>query len=143
MKRLLAFILSLLILTGTVIAGGGEYTEDVSVGLDAVSVSAQSFCLMDASTGSILHSKDEKTRLPIASTTKIMTAIVAIENADLAQTVEITKESVGIEGSSIYLYAGEQITVQTLLYALLLSSALSAAFVGVLSLMVSPKGANP
>jgi D-alanyl-D-alanine carboxypeptidase len=63
----------------------------------------------------------------MASTTKIMTALIVLERLPLERVVTVPAEAVGIEGSSVYLYAGEQITVETLLYALLLSSANDAA----------------
>lgn len=72
--------------------------------------SAQAALLLDATEGRILFSQNASARLPMASTTKIMTAIVAIENMPTDYVVTVAKEAVGIEGSSIYLYAGEQIT---------------------------------
>jgi len=126
MKKLLFFILAFILFTNTAMAGGGEYI-DAEVGLESLSISAQSFCLMDAKTNAVLHSKNEKVKLPMASTTKIMTALVAIENADLSKDVKITKESVGIEGSSIYLYEGEVLSLNDLVYALMLQSANDAA----------------
>ena len=63
----------------------------------------------------------------MASTTKIMTALVALEQYDLQETVTVRKEWCGIEGSSIYLRAGEQLTVSDLLYGLLLESGNDAA----------------
>ncbi len=74
-----------------------------------------------------LFEKMEDERLPMASTTKIMTALVTIENADLDDTVTVTEESVGIEGSSLYLKAGDTVTVEDLIYALMLRSANDAA----------------
>ncbi len=93
----------------------------------APDTSALSSILLDAQSGTALAQKNIHARLPMASTTKIMTALVAIERLDLDQTVCVPPAAVGIEGSSVYLYAGEQITVRTLLYALLLSSANDAA----------------
>ena len=63
----------------------------------------------------------------MASTTKIMTALVAIENSNAADTVAIDRRAVGVEGSSIYLTEGELLTMENLLYALLLASANDAA----------------
>ena len=65
--------------------------------------------------------------MPMASTTKIMTAIVALENCDVSETVKVSPDAVGVEGSSVYLSAGEELTLGDLLYALLLSSANDAA----------------
>ena len=89
--------------------------------------SAQAALLLDATEGRILFSQNASARLPMASTTKIMTAIVAIENMPTDYVVTVAKEAVGIEGSSIYLYAGEQITCLDLLYGLMLESGNDAA----------------
>ncbi len=88
---------------------------------------AKAMALLDAESGEFLCVKNADERLPMASTTKIMTALVALEHLPLDRMVTVPPEATGIEGSSIYLYAGEQITVETLLYALLLSSANDAA----------------
>lgn len=90
-------------------------------------VSAASYVLMDAASGEMLTEGNAHLCRPMASTTKIMTALVVIEALPLDTVVTVPREAVGIEGSSVYLYEGEQITVQTLLYALLLSSANDAA----------------
>lgn len=94
---------------------------------DAPHVSAAAYVLMDATSGNVLAEQYADVRLPMASTTKIMTALVVIETLPLDTVVITDARAVGAEGSSIYLYAGERITVRTLLYALLLSSANDAA----------------
>lgn len=96
-------------------------------GASEPSVSAQSAMLIDSDSGTVLFSKSPDIPLPMASTTKIMTAVVIIETCDLDAIVNIPSEAVGIEGSSIYLCANERLTVRQLLYALLLSSANDAA----------------
>lgn len=91
------------------------------------SVSAQSAVLYDPLDGSVLYQKKATEPRGMASTTKIMTALVALEQYDLQETVTVRKEWCGIEGSSIYLRAGEQLTVSDLLYGLLLESGNDAA----------------
>lgn len=92
------------------------------------SVNAQSAVLMEAQSGEILLNHNGDVRLPMASTTKIMTALVAIEHTKhLDKEVQIAEEAAGIEGSSIYLSAGEKLTMEQLLYALMLESANDAA----------------
>ena len=88
---------------------------------------ARAMVLLDADSGAFLCTKNADERLPMASTTKIMTALVSLEHLPLDRVITVPSAATGIEGSSIYLYAGEQITVETLLYALLLSSANDAA----------------
>lgn len=89
-------------------------------------VSASAAILMDADTGRVLYEKNARDRMGIASTTKIMTALVALEQAELQQEVVVTQEHM-VEGSSMYLKPGETITVEHLLYGLLLSSGNDAA----------------
>ncbi len=91
------------------------------------SVSAKSAVLIEASSGSIIWSKNSDVRLPMASTTKIMTALVAIDNCDITKKVSVSPDAVGVEGSSIYLYPNEILTLEDLLYAMLLESANDAA----------------
>ena len=94
---------------------------------NAPQTSAKAMVLMDAQSGTLLAAKNADERLPMASTTKIMTALVVLEHLPPEHLVAVPPDATGIEGSSVYLYAGEQITVETLLYALLLSSANDAA----------------
>lgn len=121
MKKFVAATMSLLLIFSSAVfyakaAGGNE-----------PSLSAESAILLDADSGDILLSKNHEQKMGMASTTKIMTALVAAEKENLKKTVKIPKEAVGIEGSSVYLYEGERITVEELLYALLLQSANDAA----------------
>lgn len=91
------------------------------------SVSAKSAVLYQPETDSFIYSKNADQRLPMASTTKIMTALVALENSDLCDIVEIDDSAINIEGSSAYLKKGDVLTMEELLYALLLQSANDAA----------------
>ncbi|MBQ2766873.1 MAG: D-alanyl-D-alanine carboxypeptidase [Clostridia bacterium] len=90
-------------------------------------VSAEAAILIDADSGRVIWSKNADDRHAMASTTKIMTALVALREMPLDTTVEINPAAVGVEGSSVYLYAGEQLTLEDLLYAMLLESANDAA----------------
>ncbi|MBQ3010916.1 MAG: D-alanyl-D-alanine carboxypeptidase, partial [Oscillospiraceae bacterium] len=94
---------------------------------EAPSVSAQSAIVYQADCGRILYEKQADRKMLIASTTKIMTAILAIETCDLTESVLITQEMADVEGSSMYLKAGESYSVQELLYGLLLASGNDAA----------------
>ena len=91
------------------------------------SVSAASAILTDAEHGLVLFEKDADRRLPMASTTKIMTALTALANAEADRVIRVPREAVGVEGSSVYLAEGEELTLCDLLYALLLQSANDAA----------------
>ncbi len=90
-------------------------------------VSAEKAIVMDAETGRVLYEKDADGRSLIASCTKIMTALVVCEQCNVLDRVKIPKEAVGVEGSSMYLQEGEVLTVQELLYGLMLRSGNDAA----------------
>ncbi len=84
--------------------------------------------LLETSSGKVLASNNAETRLPMASLTKIMTALVVInEVSDLEEKVVIDSRSAGIEGSSMYLKVGQTISVKELLYGLMLVSGNDAA----------------
>ena len=93
----------------------------------AWAISARKAILVDAVTGRVLYEKQADDRSLIASTTKIMTALVVCQQCNVLDRVRIPAEAVGIEGSSMYLKEGEILTVQELLYGLMLHSGNDAA----------------
>ena len=93
----------------------------------AAEISAQAAILWNADTGDVLYEREADTPLAIASVTKLLTALVTAEACDMAETVTVAPEAAGVEGSSLYLAAGEELTVETLLYGLLLESGNDAA----------------
>ena len=93
----------------------------------AIEVTAKAAVVIEAETGRVLYEKNADEVLPMASTTKIMTALVVLENAELDDMVEIDERMAGIEGSSMNLDAGEELTVEQLLYGLMLRSGNDAA----------------
>jgi len=115
MKRIRIIVFALILFIG--------YNVPVTVSANG----AQSYIVIEASSGRILCEGNAHQRLPIASTTKVMTAIVAIEHVSLQKKIKIPKEAVGIEGSSVYLKEGELLTMEELLYGLMLSSGNDAA----------------
>ena len=94
---------------------------------EAVSTSATSAILVDVDSGRVLYEHNADAKMLIASTTKILTALVAIEEGDLSQTVTVSREAAYTEGSSMYLKEGEKLTLETLLYGLMLCSGNDAA----------------
>lgn len=90
-------------------------------------LSAECCALYDAENRILLFGKNEDRPHAMASTTKVMTALVAIESMPLDTVITIPQEACGVEGSSVYLTAGERYTLHSLLYALLLQSANDAA----------------
>ena len=90
-------------------------------------LSAQKAFVLDAVSGRVLYEKNPDSQSLIASTTKIMTALVVCEQCNVLDRMRIPKEAVGIEGSSMYLQEGEVLTIQELLYGLMLRSGNDAA----------------
>ena len=103
-------------------------------------VSAQSAILYDCGSGRILYEKDAYSQQLIASTTKIMTGLLVCERANLDARVEIPPEAVGIEGSSLYLRAGETLTVRELLLGMMLHSGNDAAMALAIFCAGTPEG---
>ncbi len=95
--------------------------------VSALSVSAQYACMIDAQTGRVIYEHNAYKQHSMASTTKIMTALVAVENSELSEMVTVSKNAAGTEGTSLYLKAGENISMEDLLYGLLLQSGNDAA----------------
>ncbi len=128
MKKLFIFFTALLV-------GSCFCVKSIALGSDTAvetvsymgSLSAKSAVLMNAESREIYFEKNADTRLGMASTTKIMTALVAAELCSSEKYVTVPAEAVGVEGSSIYLTEGERLTMGELLHALLLSSANDAA----------------
>lgn len=102
------------------------YTN-ISILAAAPDSSGKAAVLMDGSSGRVLYEKNSQQKLPMASTTKIMTAIVALEYGKLDDVITIPPEASGVEGSSIWLSPGEQHTLEDLLYGLMLRSGNDAA----------------
>lgn len=90
-------------------------------------VNCHSAILLDQASGRILYGKNQFKLLPMASTTKIMTAIVAIEKGNLKDQVIVSKRAASVSGSSVGLKAGDKITLEELLYGLMLRSGNDAA----------------
>ena len=94
----------------------------------ALTTSAASAILMDGGSGRVLYAQDPDERRYIASITKLMTALVALESGHSTdEVVTVLPEYVGAEGSSMYLREGERLRLETLLYGLLLASGNDAA----------------
>ncbi len=127
------FMALIFLLSPAAFADGTYYTREEEQKISAAqsscpTLSAQSYAVIDALTGETLFAKDEVLPLPVASTTKIMTALIVVENiADINLEITVDAQSCGIEGSSVNLYKGEKTTVKDLLYALMLESANDAA----------------
>ena len=116
MRRVTALFLTLILLTASALS------------VKAVDTSASAAILMDGESGRVLYAQNADEKRSIASITKLMTALVAVELCpDLSTEVTVRQEWTGAEGSSMYLKPGEKLSVEALLYGLLLSSGNDAA----------------
>ena len=95
--------------------------------VQARAISAEKAIVLDGKTGRVLYEKCADQKSLVASTTKIMTALIICQQCNVLDRMQIPKEAVGIEGSSMYLQEGEVLTLQELLYGLMLSSGNDAA----------------
>lgn len=119
MRRCAAFAISIILILGFII---------IETDASAPYEDAEAFVVINAATENVVEGKDIFKRLPMASTTKIMTAIILCENIkDLSETIVTTKEMVTVEGSSMGLLEGDTVSYHDLLYGLLLASGNDAA----------------
>ena len=131
-KQKCIFILAVALM---VAAGFSFYLQKHSVvntSGGSVSVSAGQAILVDGDTGKVLYEKCADERAYPASTTKIMTALITLETLEkyespMEQKITVPPEAEGVEGSSLYLKAGEKISIEDLLYGLMLVSGNDAA----------------
>lgn len=117
MKRSIAIVMSVIIAALSVFFSVSAKQE----------TSARAAIIMDVNSGRILYSKNMDEKLPMASTTKIMTTLVAIESGRLEEYVTVSRHASYTGGSSIYLREGERHSVKDLLYAIMLRSGNDAA----------------
>lgn len=116
MKRLVSAFLVLITVFGS-----------LPITASAFEVSAKAAVVICGDTGEILFSKNHTQRLPMASTTKIMTGLLLCEYGNLNREITITDEMVQVEGSSMGLLVGDRVTLHDLLYGLMLASGNDAA----------------
>ena len=111
-KKLLVSLVAFILLAGILVVVNAEMYS-----------SAKASCVIETSSRRVLYFNNKDKKLAMASTTKIMTAITAIENCeDLDEKFEISPKAVGIEGTSLYLRKGDVFSTRDLLYALMLIS---------------------
>lgn len=118
MKKKIFLILILLFIFQSI--SSTCYGEDLPSGPE---VTSQGCLLMDLDSGQILYSKNIHEKLYPASTTKILTALIVLEKCSLSDTVTVGDNPPYADGTKIYLYKDEQLTVEQLLYAMMLESA--------------------
>ncbi|MDR0287546.1 MAG: D-alanyl-D-alanine carboxypeptidase [Clostridiales bacterium] len=121
MKKKFAMVLLILILMNQIYMPLKTYAQAEP------SITAKNAYVMDCETDRCLYEKNSEERVAMASTTKIMTAIITLENANLDDMVTVSKNAASIGGSVMYLSQGEVISVRNLLYGLMLPSGNDAA----------------
>lgn len=116
-KRLFALFFIAIFLIGAITGSAKIFARAENL------TSAKGMCVMEINSNRVLYSKNKECKLPMASTTKIVTAITAIENCeDLDKVFKISPKAIGISGTSLYLKDGEQMSMRDLLYGLMLVS---------------------
>ena len=117
LKRLLSPLLTLLLVLLLIPRAQAE----------EVATSAKACIIIDEASGRVLLSHNAETPLPMASTTKVMTALLAIERGNLGDPVTCSRNAFGVPGTSIYLSQGETLSLRDMLYGLMLASGNDAA----------------
>ncbi len=102
-------------------------TESSSTDTSTLNLNARSCIVLDRLSKKTLYGKNEQSKVKMASTTKIMTATIILENCNLNETIEVSKKAAGTGGSRLGLKTGDKITIRDLLYGLLLCSGNDAA----------------
>lgn len=121
MKKVLGALLACVLFVLPIACLGEEETEEV------FATSAKASILIDAKSGRILYESNAHQPLPMASTTKVMTALMAMEYGKMDERVTASKNAYGVPGTSIYLDLGESLTLNDMLYGLMLASGNDAA----------------
>lgn len=119
MRNIKVLLISLILLWPLVFTSWASAEQPTIMGEAAI--------LMDARTGQILYQKNANQKMYPASTTKMLTALIALEQGKLDDLVTVSKEASVTDGSAVWLKEGEQLTLEDLLYALMLNSANDAA----------------
>lgn len=117
MKKVLAVCLSLVMLFASMPRASAE----------EFSVSAESAVVVNGETGEIIYGKNQNKKMPMASTTKILTALILCENCELEKEIKVTEEMVRVEGSSMGFLPGDTVSYKALLYGMMLPSGNDAA----------------
>ena len=128
-KRIVAFIASFTILFGFIPTAYAQ-----------IGVSAESAILMCANNGEVLFSRNADRHLSMASTTKIMTSLIALESAMPEKEITVTQEMVSVEGTSMGLMPGDSVSLLELVYGMLLQSGNDAANTVAYVIGGSPEG---
>lgn len=122
--RKLIIIIMVIVLAGFT---APTYSDEIWTPQSPPGISAQTAIMIEANSGEVLYEKNAEGKAYPASITKIMTALLAVENGTLDKKVKVSANASGVEGSSIYLEVGEKISLRDLVYGLMLRSGNDAA----------------
>lgn len=122
-RKIILSVVVFLLLAGILFSSFSTLFFALKASAENLYTSAVGGCVIEAESGRVLFEKNKDKKVPMASTTKIMTAITAIENCEnLDEKFEISPKAVGVEGTSLYLRKGDVYSTRDLLYALMLIS---------------------
>ena len=122
-RKIILSVVAFLLLAGILFSSFSTLFFALKASAENLYTSAVGGCVIEAESGRILFEKNKDKKVPMASTTKIMTAITAIENCEnLDEKFEISPKAVGVEGTSLYLRKGDVYSTRDLLFALMLIS---------------------
>ena len=122
-RKIILSVFAFLLLAGILFSSFSTLFFALKASAENLYTSAVGGCVIEAESGRVLFEKNKDKKVPMASTTKIMTAITAIENCEnLDEKFEISPKAVGVEGTSLYLRKGDVYSTRDLLYALMLIS---------------------
>ena len=122
-RKIILSVVAFLLLAGILFSSFSTLFFALKASAENLYTSAVGGCVIEAESGRVLFEKNKDKKVPMASTTKIMTAITAIENCEnLDEKFEISPKAVGVEGTSLYLRKGDVYSTRDLLYALMLIS---------------------
>lgn len=132
MKKIIAVMLIILFFAIPITTYADDYEDEeiikeevlnVSTNVNSIpNINSRACLIYDIDSGRVLFEKNGYTKRPMASTTKIMTATIVLENANLQDTVQVSKKSAGTGGSRLGLKTNDKVTVNDLLYGLMLRS---------------------
>ena len=140
MKKIIKILIIFIIVSNIIfpIYADDEETEIEDINIEEIieasakptnipTINSRAAVIYDRTSGTVIYGKEENTKRKMASTTKIMTCLVTLEHANLTDTVEVSKKAAGTGGSRLGLTSGAKITVNDLLYGLMLCSGNDAA----------------
>ena len=141
MKKIIKILIILILIfniTIPIVTADDEETEIEDINIEEIieasakptnipTINSRAAVIYDRTSGTVIYGKEENTKRKMASTTKIMTCLVTLEHANLKDIVEVSKKAAGTGGSRLGLTTGAKITVNDLLYGLMLCSGNDAA----------------